>query len=105
MLFLINPDVFVPIDKHTCIPLTAIYSDKGNTNKILTSIKKGTYKYVDAARELSDCFPKCKPYEISLFCRLAAYYVDSRSLMVNARDGIKQLVGEDLVGEDFGQGF
>ncbi len=71
-LFLINPDVFVPIDKHTCIPLTANYRDKGDTDKILTSIKSGTYKYVDAARDLSNCFPKRKPYEISLFCRLAS---------------------------------
>ena len=75
-MFLINPDVFLPIDERTLyLPLfgTKTY------NTIHKSIKDGEQTFSQVMNTITAPFVKCNPYEINLF----AWSLEANKLKIN----------------------
>lgn len=70
VMFLINPDVFLPIDDRTLwLPLGKEWSEMDQT-KVCNKIKDGTYTFNAIMASFMKAFPGCKPYEINLLAYL-----------------------------------
>ena len=83
-LFLINPDVFLPIDDRTLwLPLGELWSEKGQ-NTVANNITCDKYTFSKIMESFMNAFLDCKPYEINLF----AYMLQSNKLHISDTEPI-----------------